>query len=147
MQLLLIINVGAILFLLVACGTRPTTRPTNLADPGNRAQVALGQDIYARTCASCHGANLEGQPNWQQELPTGGRPAPPHDETGHTWHHADETLFTIVRDGGQAVSPPGYKNNMPAFGSRLSDEEIWAVIAYIKRSWPPEIQALQSQVR
>src|SRR3712207_630865 len=57
------------------------------ADPANAAQVALGRQVYAANCASCHGANLEGQPNWQQDLPAGGRPAPPHDASGHTWHH------------------------------------------------------------
>jgi len=65
-----------------------TSRITS-ANPNNPQAVALGQQVYAARCASCHGANLEGQPNWQQELPTGGLPAPPHDETGHTWHHND----------------------------------------------------------
>ena len=112
---------------------------------GVAAQVSLGRQVYAAHCASCHGANLEGQPNWQQDLPTGGRPAPPHDETGHTWHHNDQSLFTTVKYGGQATAPAGYKSTMPAFGQVLSDDEIWAVLAFIKSTWPPEIQAAQRQ--
>ena len=115
------------------------------ANPNNPRAVSLGQQVYLARCASCHGPNLEGQPNWQQDLPTGGRPAPPHDETGHTWHHNDLSLFTTVKQGGQATSPPGYKSTMPAFGHVLTDEEIYAVLAYIKSTWSPEIQAAQQQ--
>lgn len=116
------------------------------ANPTDATQVARGQQIYTAQCVSCHGANLEGQPNWKQELPTGGRPAPPHDATGHTWHHADALLFDIIKRGGQASSPPSYKNNMPAFGGALSDDEIWATLAYIKSTWSPDIQAAQEEV-
>ena len=120
--------------------------PAGTADPANAQQVALGRQVYDQQCASCHGANLEGQQNWQAELPAGGRPAPPHDASGHTWHHADLVLFDITKRGGQASSPAGYKNNMPAFGGALSDAEIWASLAYIKSQWPPEIRAAQEQV-
>lgn len=129
---------------LVVLNVRGSAR-TATADPSNAEQVALGGQVYAARCASCHGANLEGQPNWQQDLPTGGRPAPPHDATGHTWHHDDQSLFTTVKQGGQATSPPDYKSNMPAFGDSLSDNAIWAALAFIKRSWPPDIQAAQQQ--
>jgi mono/diheme cytochrome c family protein len=108
-------------------------------------QIALGQRVYAAQCASCHGANLEGQPNWQSELAGGGRLAPPHDVSGHTWHHPDQQLFEITKYGGQRFSSPDYKNNMPGFEGRLSDDEIRAVLAYIKSSWPPDIQAAQAQ--
>ena len=75
-------------------------RRATTADPTNAPLVALGKQVYAANCASCHGANLEGQPNWQQDLPDGGRPAPPHDASGHTWHHNDQSLFTTVKYGG-----------------------------------------------
>lgn len=32
-------------------------------------------------------------------------------------------------------APADYASDMPAFGGRLSDEEIWAVLAYIKSHW------------
>ncbi|KPV54705.1 hypothetical protein SE17_02000 [Kouleothrix aurantiaca] len=129
---------------LVALNVRGSAR-TATADPSNAEQVALGRQVYAANCASCHGTNLEGQPNWQQDLPTGGRPAPPHDVTGHTWHHDDQSLFTTVKYGGQATSPEGYRSNMPALGNSLSDNEIWAALAFIKSTWPPDIQAAQRQ--
>lgn len=116
------------------------------ANPRDQQVVTQGRGIYTQYCASCHGANLEGQPNWKMELPEGGRSAPPHDETGHTWHHADELLFEIVQQGPASSTLPGYIYRMPAFGDTLSDDEIWAVLAYIKSTWPPEIVAAQEQV-
>lgn len=115
------------------------------ADPANARAVALGRALYAARCASCHGANLEGAPDWQTPLADGTMPAPPHDTTGHTWHHNDESLFATVKYGGQATSPPDYVNKMPAFGGQLRDDEIFAVLAFIKSTWPPEVQAAQQQ--
>ena len=69
------------------------------ADPNNATQVALGKSVYDGRCASCHGARLEGQPNWQEKLPSGRMPAPPHDASGHTWHHPDSMLFGMTKLG------------------------------------------------
>ncbi|RMF89852.1 MAG: hypothetical protein D6736_07680 [Nitrospinota bacterium] len=124
----------------------PGTEQALRADPHNREQVAVGQAVYARHCAACHGVNLEGQPNWRQRLPTGHYPAPPHDATGHTWHHPDRYLFETVKYGWQRFAPPGYQSNMQGFQDRLTDAEIWAVLAFIKSRWPPAIQAQQEQV-
>ncbi|MGZ5137852.1 MAG: c-type cytochrome [Burkholderiales bacterium] len=116
------------------------------ADPSNVKQVAYGKRIYEAHCASCHGAKLEGQPNWRERLPSGKFPAPPHDASGHTWHHSDALLFDIVKRGIQAHAPPGYQSDMPAFGSRLPDEDMWAVLAYIKNTWPEETRKWQAEV-
>lgn len=64
-------------------------------------------------------------------------PAPPHDESGHTWHHTDEVLFGITKHGlvPGKYGPPDYESDMPAFGGKLSDDEIWAVLAFIKSHW------------
>lgn len=111
------------------------------ADPEDTAQVALGREVYAAQCASCHGAKLEGQPNWKERRPDGKLPAPPHDASGHTWHHPDTQLFEITKRGTAALVGDGYQTDMREFGSLLSDDEIWAVLAYIKSAWPPEIRA------
>ena len=58
----------------------------------NRDLVS-GQTLYTNNCASCHGAKLEGQPNWRSPNADGVLPAPPHDPTGHTWHHDNGLLF------------------------------------------------------
>jgi mono/diheme cytochrome c family protein len=123
-----------------------TPPPGRQADPDNTEHVALGQQVYASFCAGCHGANLEGQPNWQQRLPLGNLPAPPHDETGHTWHHADQWLFEIVKYGGRHYAPPRYRSAMPAYQDTLSDAEIWAVLAFLKSRWPAAIRARQEQL-
>jgi mono/diheme cytochrome c family protein len=117
------------------------------ADPTDNTQVALGRTVYAEHCASCHGANLEGQPDWRERKPDGKMPAPPHDATGHTWHHPDDVLFGITKQGIAAFAPPGYASDMPAFDGVLTDEQIWAVLAYLKSSWPAEIQARQTALK
>lgn len=111
------------------------------ADAASPEQVALGATIYADNCADCHGANLEGQPNWRVKNADGTLPAPPHDASGHTWHHPDNLLFNITRNGGQKGAPAGFVSAMPGFGESLSDAQIWAVLAYIKSRWPEQIRA------
>jgi len=110
--------------------------------------LALGRGLYVSHCAACHGARLEGQPNWRQRRSDGRLPAPPHDESGHTWHHPDAVLFDITRNGlvPGRTAPAGYASDMPAYAGILSDSEIIAVLAYIKSTWPPEILALQQEV-
>jgi len=118
------------------------------ADPGNPRQVAQGKAVYARYCAACHGANLKGQPSWQEKLPSGRMPAPPHDASGHTWHHPDSVLFGITKYGlvPGKYAPPKYQSDMPAFGKQLSDDDIWTVLAYIKSTWPDAIRRAQTDV-
>jgi mono/diheme cytochrome c family protein len=94
-----------------------------------------GRQIYDTHCASCHGQKLEGQPNWRIRLPTGRLPAPPHDAGGHTWHHTDDELFRITKFGLGAIVAD-YESDMPAFRSTLSDDEIAAVLDFIKSTWP-----------
>jgi mono/diheme cytochrome c family protein len=140
---------NAALALLVAGGTAAWMLMPggDRADPANAAQVALGRAVYAEHCASCHGANLEGQPDWRERKPDGRMPAPPHDATGHTWHHPDDVLFGFTKQGIGAFALPGYVSDMPTFGDLLTDEQIWGVLAYLKSSWSPEIQARQSAMK
>ena len=122
---------------LAACGDDLTPGDDPRANPRDVSKVAEGGKLYAQHCASCHGAKLEGQPNWRQRLPNGRLPAPPHDESGHTWHHPDNVLFGITKEGlvSGRYAPPGYESDMPAFSGKLTDEGIWAVLAYIKSHW------------
>ncbi len=110
-------------------------------DPADAGMVAQGMDIYMAECAACHGAALEGQPDWQTRDRDGFLPAPPHDEGGHTWHHPDEILFAITKFGvAKAANIADYKSRMPAYEGILSDDEIVSVLSWIKAQWPAEIQ-------
>lgn len=127
--------------------TRPGQMRQLHIDSSSAERVALGKQLYAQACASCHGADLQGQPNWRDRLPNGRMPAPPHDASGHTWHHADAVLFAITKNGlvPGVTAPEGYVSDMPAFRQSMSDEEIVAVLAYIKSTWPDKMAAAQRE--
>ena len=118
------------------------------ADPGvhvrpdDAALVALGGTVYAENCASCRGANLGGQPDWKRLGPDGRMPAPPHDETGHAWHHDDAMLFKLTKHGRAALlgSDFTYESAMPAHEGVLTDEEIPSVLSFIKSRWPADVR-------
>ena len=86
-----------------------------------------GEEIFAATCATCHGVYGEGHPNWHRPNADGTLPPPPLNGDGHTWHHGDGFLYRMVRDGGkwlESPSLPHFKSGMPAFGEQLSHDEI-----------------------
>jgi len=121
----------------------PILRNQSRSNAASAAQLELGEAVYVENCASCHGVEGEGEyyPNPPQEPgPDGLLGAPPHDETGHTWHHADQLLLDTIRHGS---TYEGFKP-MPAFGDTLSDDEIEAVLVYIKTFWTDEQRALQA---
>ena len=109
--------------------------------------LAEGEQLYLSHCASCHGPNLEGQPNWRSPGQDGVLPAPPHDKSGHTWHHTDTALFAYTKLGGTtALARMGveFPSGMPEFGSQLSDTQIWDILAYIKSTWPTKQSKIQA---
>lgn len=125
---------------LVGCGKGKI----EAADPSNERAVQMGEVLYGQNCAKCHGANLEGEPDWQVKKVDGTLPAPPHNDNGHTWHHDDDLLFNYTKLGGVAMLPENIKSGMPAFAEVLSDEQIWAVLSFIKSKWSIEAQQRQS---
>lgn len=130
-----------LLLVALGCSSPP---PEAGIDPSDREQVARGERIYHEHCAVCHGVELEGEPNWRQRRPDGRLPAPPHDESGHTWHHPNTDLFRMTRDGMvPPFAPEGYESDMPAFGDILDDDEIRAVLAYIQSTWSSELHAMR----
>ncbi|MDP1715722.1 MAG: c-type cytochrome [Anaerolineales bacterium] len=102
-------------------------------------KVSQGEILYAQYCAKCHGANLEGAANWKQSLPDGSLMPPPHDSSGHTWHHADELLIGIIENGGDPV----YNSKMPLFKDQLSRDETAAILEFIKSKWGIEEREFQ----
>lgn len=110
--------------------------------------LKAGRSLYAQSCAACHGANLEGQADWQTPSKDGVLPAPPHDVTGHTWHHDDALLFEYTKNGGTAVlaarGVTGFISGMPGFENTLTDDQIWDILAYIRSTWPKRAQETQA---
>lgn len=94
-----------------------------------------GANLYGQQCATCHGSQGGG-----------GGAFPPL--AGSEWVTGDEeTPVRVVLHGLQGrirVSGTTYSGLMPAFGSRLSDAEIAAILTHIRTSWgneAPEVTA------
>lgn len=149
--LLFILLLG--LAVLAACGnasagqTSPSPAPllgnedVPPVPPLDPQKVTQGQELYNQYCAACHGANGEGQPDWKIPNEDGSFKPPPHDNSGHTWHHADDLLLEIIAQGSDFP-----QTKMPIFGNQLSDEEILAILEYLKSRWGAEERAFQWQV-
>ncbi|WP_026436587.1 cytochrome c [Acidovorax sp. JHL-9] len=146
---------GLLVALLVAgagyLSLRATGRPAAVAQhslrPDDPQVLRVGASIYTQQCATCHGAKGEGQADWRERGADGLLPAPPHDPSGHTWHHPDEQLFAITQQGlAQLINQPDYRTAMPIYGGMLSDEEIVAVLSWIKAQWPPEIRQRHDEI-
>jgi mono/diheme cytochrome c family protein len=92
-------------------------------------------------CAPCHNADLSDEPDWKIPKADGTYPAPAHDSRGHTWHHPDQLLLQIIREG---LDIPG--TTMPTFGDKLTDPEILSIIEYLRSNRDPEQRSAQWQV-
>lgn len=113
----------------------------------DQAMLQRGREVYQAHCLACHGAQLEGQPNWRERRVDGRLPAPPHDASGHTWHHPDAQLFALTKYGiGPVAGIPDYPSDMPAYNGILSDADIVAVLSWIKSQWPPEVRAHHDRI-
>ena len=89
--------------------------------------LELGETIYSANCAACHGAEGEGYASVQN--------APALNGSEHAWHHPDEQIISLIREGGM---------QMPAVGADWSDEEIEAVLSYVKAWWTPQQRNAQA---
>lgn len=140
----LIVVIMTVMLVTSACSSTGDTAVIAPAAAGSDTYIS-GQTVYNAQCATCHGVNGEGQfPDAPLEPDITGRyGAPPHDNTGHTWHHDDDLIVRIIREGG--VGDPVNFYVMPALESVLSEDEIKAVIAYIKTLWTPEQQTMQRE--
>jgi mono/diheme cytochrome c family protein len=132
---------------LAACDTAPQSDQAggtgvgamqNVSAPLKRwysfQQVGEGGRLFAANCASCHGQDAVGAAGWRQPGPDGGYPAPPLNGSGHAWHHPLPMLFQVVKNGS-----PGGQGNMPAWGAKLSNEEILAIIAWFQSRWSERV--------
>lgn len=109
-------------------------------------RTANGAKLYGEYCASCHGTQLEGEANWRERDADGYLPAPPHDASGHTWHHDDATLLRIVTIGTEAIVGNGYTSKMTGFGDTLSQNDLLDIMGYIKSTWPKDVIDQHNQI-
>lgn len=125
--------------------TIPASEVWQQAQIADDETINLGETIYVVHCQECHGINGEGQFPDDPMKPdeTGRIGAPPHNHAGHTWHHDDDLLYQIVREGG--TGPIDLFYEMPAFDEILSDEAIVAVIDFIKSMWTDDQRQQQAE--
>ena len=144
LALLLVAGAG---YFSLRVSNRQAAAPVHSLRPDDPQVLRVGARIYAQQCAACHGARSEGQPSWRVRGPDGLLPAPPHDASGHTWHHPDEQLFAITKQGlAQLINQPDYRTAMPIYGGVLSDDEIVAVLSWIKAQWPLEVRQRHDEI-
>lgn len=143
-----------IILLVAACSKAPTPPPpaeVPTESPRRALLIAsdpalnLGQQVYNLRCAHCHGYNGEGQlaNTIENTMTLGMLTIPPHDSTGHTWQHPDQLLIRTIREG---ISNPLDQFPMEPYASVMTDEEIRAVIAYMRLWWTDEQRAHQQRV-
>jgi len=90
-------------------------------DLSNPARATRGEILYRDHCALCHG--LPGEP--RSAVANGLNPPPPDLSTGIPAADAGKAWWVT----GRGIRMSG----MPAFGERLSDDEIWDVVAWLTR--------------
>ena len=142
--LIVIVGIGLIAVLKFT-PTPPSSEPVTLlgttvppVPTSNPEWIAQGETLYSQSCASCHGAKLEGVPDWKRVQKDGSYLPPPHDDSGHTWHHPDDLLLTITAGGGDLPN-----SKMPAFDGVLTEQEMKAVLGFIKSNWGQEEREYQ----
>ena len=133
---------GAVLglALVLGCSAANTSQP-----PSPTLDEERGGQLYRTYCLSCHGGATGGS---MMDIP------PPHNATGHTWHHSDRQLTAIILDGSgqmgemmrQMMGTVKDTPRMPAFRGALAEEDVANILAYIKTWWTPEQREWQRRI-
>ena len=137
--------IGAVITLISLSFDQYTASSSSYADPKNEAQVSHGKSLYTANCAFCHGDDLGGKEGWDRDYPKGGRPALPLNGSGALWRLADHDIYDVIKFGGQPFSPLTYRNDMPGFELQLAAADLWALVAYVKSTWSPEMIERQKE--
>jgi mono/diheme cytochrome c family protein len=103
-------------------GAKTAVKPV----PSTPKSVAAGASLFRAHCRGCHGNDAKGD---GPEAPPGAKPA---DLTDGTWAHGstDAEILEVIRSG---VGP---KFDMKGFRSRLTTEEIWSLVHYLRSIGP-----------
>ncbi len=90
--------------------------------PATPDSIATGQELFLANCAVCHGVSGRGDGpaatslNWPQAN---------MDLTAHLYQHTDGDLYWWIKKGKAGTPMPGFEN-------RLSDEEVWHLVNYLR---------------
>jgi putative copper resistance protein D len=113
-----IVVLAAIFLPLLATRAYPTTYWTSPI-PYTTDAIVAGAGLYATSCRDCHGLHRLDGAGLTQQFRTSAR-----DASEHALRHRDGEHYWWIAHGIPGTS-------MPAFGSRLSDEDIWNVVEYL----------------
>src|SRR5262245_32673901 len=118
---------------LIAAGARgqqpggsPEARKLKNPVPATAESIAAGQKLYQKYCRFCHGADAKGN---GPMAPEGTHPS---DLTDEKWDRGstDGEIFEVIRDGA------GPKFDMKGFKSKLTEEEMWSIVNYVRSLGP-----------
>jgi mono/diheme cytochrome c family protein len=141
------VGLAAIAACVAIVGYISANRPAeqSLAAIENQKQVELGQLTYQQNCMGCHGVKLKGKPSWEVASPN--QAGIPLSADGTTWHMSDNHLFDAIATGERVKAGKTTRVHEQAYaksaGGRLTDNEIWALIAYFKTTWT--VRQIESQ--
>lgn len=122
---------------------RPTDSPQRAATIAADEALMVGKEQYDLRCGHCHGFGGEGQvaTTIENTLSLGMNTVPAHDATGHTWQHPDQLLVEVIKRG---IQNPLDQFPMPPFAAVMSDDEMYAVLEYMKLWWTDDQRAYQA---
>jgi mono/diheme cytochrome c family protein len=108
-------------------GQSPNAAVADMPAPESSLLLHFGQTVYEAHCTSCHGSDGRGMP--PQYPPLAGNPS--------IQMQSPVNPIRMVLNGGL---PPGTHDDpqpygMPPFAQSLSDDEVAAVVTYIRAAW------------
>jgi mono/diheme cytochrome c family protein len=105
----------------------PPARRETIVTPPEEAEMKAGQAVYSKFCIACHEADGSGAPRIYPPLP------------GNALLQSinPSSTLRVILDGAHTVTTPRAPNTgeMPGYAKQLSDDEIAAVVNYIRNSW------------
>jgi putative copper resistance protein D len=113
--------VGTVMTMSTLFATTPDSHLANPIPP-TVTSISVGEGVYLNNCAACHGADARGGGQLSGTTPV--RPPALTGPGSHLGQHTDGDLHYFI---GQGLS-----GGMPAWADRLSDEQIWDIINFLR---------------